>query len=427
MKDSRPFRISRLLGIVAIVACAAGCRSDTGLNAPRVASVDVVAYSKAHEANEDYPVFAIVKAPDGTTVSDVETMWTTSDPGIVTVRATGPQTAMVKGMALGTATISASANGQTGVVQITITPLVVPRPPAHAFLWTPEAGMSDLGLLPGAAESMAMALNDVGQVVGSSGTDANERPFLWTSSNGIVELTGFPPGEFGIATGINNSLEVVGYRWTGTSGGTHAFLWTSSGGVIDLGALPGATTTYARSINNNGVVVGYSGGRPFRWTALRGMEELTIPSTGTGGDATGINDQGQIVGLGNSGNDANQRAVLWGTDGKPIEVTCCFAVAASVNQAGDIAGMFGPGRHAFFWSPASGRTEIGYLPGMSASSAADINDQDQITGTTRAGALDRAFLWSRGSGMSDLGGLPGRESSFGFAINNKGQVVGFAD
>jgi probable HAF family extracellular repeat protein len=424
MKDTPPLRISRFVQATLAVACLSGCRNETGPAAPTIASVDVVAYTRDLLPNVDFPVFAVVKAPDGAIVSDQAITWTTSDVTIATVRATGPQTAMVKGTAIGTATISATANGHAGAVDIAITP-VGPRPDVHAFLWTPDSGMADLGVLPGCTQSIARAINDLTQVVGSCLTVSGLRPFIWTASGGMTELSGFPAAGWANASGIDNSGQVVGSH--STPNGTRAFLWTATDGPIDLGTLPGAQNSYGRAINNNGTVIGQSGGRPFRWTAARGMEELVIPSTVTGALLIGINDQGQIVGQGSSGNDATQRAILWGTDGKATEVMCCFAYAASVNSVGNIAGMVGPGRHAFIWTPTSGITELGTLPGMSAGSADGINDQDQVIGTSRGGALDRAFLWSRASGMRDLGGLPGRASSFGFAVNNRGQVVGYAD
>jgi probable HAF family extracellular repeat protein len=54
-------------------------------------------------------------------------------------------------------------------------------PNFHAFLWTPEKGMQDLGTLPGDAISEALGINNHGQVVGVSFAAgfANPRGFLW--------------------------------------------------------------------------------------------------------------------------------------------------------------------------------------------------------------------------------------------------------
>src|SRR4029453_15544133 len=43
-----------------------------------------------------------------------------------------------------------------------------PPTPAHAFFWTEDAGLEDLGVLPGYPRSSAFAINDLGQVLGNA-------------------------------------------------------------------------------------------------------------------------------------------------------------------------------------------------------------------------------------------------------------------
>src|SRR5919201_330131 len=69
-----------------------------------------------------------------------------------------------------------------------------PAPVARATISAPTP--IDLGTLPGGTSSVARAVSDNGQVVGSSNT---------------------------------------------ASGQTHAFSWTQAGGMVDLGTLPGAS------------------------------------------------------------------------------------------------------------------------------------------------------------------------------------------
>lgn len=60
----------------------------------------------------------------------------------------------------------------------------------HAFAWTSESGMVDLGLLPGdLGSSVATAVSCDGSVIaGTSGWFRSNRAFLWTSATGLVDL-----------------------------------------------------------------------------------------------------------------------------------------------------------------------------------------------------------------------------------------------
>jgi probable HAF family extracellular repeat protein len=105
---------------------------------------------------------------------------------------------------------------------------------AHAFLWTRETGMRDLGALPGDVASFGSAINDDGDVVGGSfDADGNSRAFVWR--NGLMHSLNDPlvapdsPLLPLIATGINSRGEIVGFGVTDT-GDVHAFLATPHNG-----------------------------------------------------------------------------------------------------------------------------------------------------------------------------------------------------
>ena len=124
---------------------------------------------------------------------------------------------------------------------------------AHAFLWTAEDGMIDLGTL-GGTRSYARGINDLGQVVGeSSMATGGAHAFLWTAEGGMIDL-GTLGGARSSAWGINNLGQVVGESSMAT-GGAHAFLWTAEDGMTDLGSLGGLSSA-AYGINNLGQVVG---------------------------------------------------------------------------------------------------------------------------------------------------------------------------
>ena len=82
----------------------------------------------------------------------------------------------------------------------------------------------------------------------------------------------------------------------------------------------------------------------------------------------------------------------------------------------------------FVWSATAGAaeytvTDLGTLPGGSASAAYSINNSGQVVGYSTTSGNNHAFLYSGGT-MNDLGTLPGGDGSSANSINNSGQVVG---
>jgi probable HAF family extracellular repeat protein len=100
---------------------------------------------------------------------------------------------------------------------------------AHAFLWTRDTGMRDLGTLPGDAMSAGLGINNGGEVVGPS-LDASGNPsaFLWRKGvmTGLNQLIPTDSQLYLlIAYGINDVGEIAGYGVDST-GDIHAFLAT---------------------------------------------------------------------------------------------------------------------------------------------------------------------------------------------------------
>jgi len=97
----------------------------------------------------------------------------------------------------------------------------------HAFLWTHETGMRDLGTVQGDVDSAAIGINDIGQVVGVS-LDANFNPraFLRQGQEMIDLNTLIPAGSplyLASACSINAAGEIVGFAFD-SSGNVHAYL-----------------------------------------------------------------------------------------------------------------------------------------------------------------------------------------------------------
>jgi probable HAF family extracellular repeat protein len=137
---------------------------------------------------------------------------------------------------------------------------------ARAFLWDRVAGVMDLGTMKPTDDStsVAIGINDLGQVVGYADTDAGivVHAFRWSSAAGMEDLgsLGTASADRSEAWGINTAGQVVGR--TGTSAGLHGFVWTEAGGMVDLNTVlaPGTTQilVIAQSINDHGEIVGTS-------------------------------------------------------------------------------------------------------------------------------------------------------------------------
>ena len=97
----------------------------------------------------------------------------------------------------------------------------------HAFLWTRERHIQDLGTLPGDADSSGLGINDQGEVVGVS-FDANGVPRAFLRHKGeMVDLNTLvspdSPLYLLFAHGINSRGEIAGFGVNAT-GDVHAFL-----------------------------------------------------------------------------------------------------------------------------------------------------------------------------------------------------------
>src|SRR5690349_4287420 len=166
---------------------------------------------------------------------------------------------------------------------------------ADAPLYTVE----DLGTL-GSVVPNVTGINASGQVSGFVGSGADTRavrlmgPEGWTVVPGLESITS-------AAQGINASGDVTGYAMP--PAGLRAFRYTETTGVLQfIEPMDGGSYTYGMAINASGEVAGY-GDATDGTLSFRSAPASTVaqPLPHLGGAlslACGINDSGQIVGVG---------------------------------------------------------------------------------------------------------------------------------
>jgi probable HAF family extracellular repeat protein len=178
-----------------------------------------------------------------------------------------------------------------------------------AVIWNPWTHkIRELPAFPGDSVAGALAINDYGQVVGTSGSCApispaiGVHPVLW--ENGRVTNLGSLGGvTSNVAYGINNRGQVVGISGLPGDATAHAFFW-QNGTMTDLGTLPGDVFSVAFSINNKSQVVGESCDANFNCRAFLWQNGLMVDlNTLIPPDsslyllsANDLNDRGEIAG-----------------------------------------------------------------------------------------------------------------------------------
>jgi probable HAF family extracellular repeat protein len=213
----------------------------------------------------------------------------------------------------------------------------------NAYLWSGNTTIN-LGTLGGSSnQSAAFGINGSGQVVGYAPVDDSyqtQHAFLWTPTTpggtsgsmqdlgSLAGMPGYPSG----ATAVNGSGQVVGWTASSSAGGNLRGFLYGAGTMYDLGTLAAIggpdTPSEALGLNSSGEVVGFAGdvNDPLSTTSHAWVWVPTQPNSASGqmtdlnslipagsgwvlNRATGINDAGQIVGVGVM-NDQNHGFLL---------------------------------------------------------------------------------------------------------------------
>jgi probable HAF family extracellular repeat protein len=257
----------------------------------------------------------------------------------------------------------------------------------HASLYS-GGSMIDLGTF-GGNQSFGRAINSAGQVAGEADlSSSSTHAFVY--SGGLKTDLGTLGGASSLATGINSSSQVCGWAVT-ASGALHAFLY--SGGVMtDLGTLShnSADTSYANGINDSGQVTGLG--------YINGFQQAYVYSGGV------MTTLGTLGGRQSAGN--------------------------AINALGQVAGnaeLADGSGHAFLYSQGK-MHDLGLLPGSIYSEAFGLNDNGDVVGQSSTFEVQRAMIYTHGA-MADLNSLIDPSAGWflleGDGINDSGQITGY--
>ncbi len=248
----------------------------------------------------------------------------------------------------------------------------------------------DLGTL-GGPESQSVAINNEGQIIGSSTISDGSEPvaFLWED-------------------GIMVPLSVT------------AGLTTSAAAINDKGLIAGAFMTTVQTATLQ---------FPVLWAGETYTQLETLSDTQ--GVAQAVNNLGLVAG--SSITESNNQLLLWQDEmlSSTIPISGGVASASGLNLGGELVGTIEiSANNSFGYLWASGVfTGLGTLDGSS-SRALDINDLGQIVGNSHvSGDISaHAFLWEDGE-MQDLGTLGDviSRTSQANAINNGGVIAGWSE
>ena len=330
----------------------------------------------------------------------------------------------------------------------------------HISRWR-DGVKTDLGALPGGTSSCMQWINERGMVVGGSANGMTDSltgypeavATLW--ENGNIHDLGTLGGNESVAYALNDLGDVVGWASNTVpddfaysvfaSGATqaHGALWRN-GVIQDLGTLGGPDSA-AYFVNERGQIAGESLTNstpnaatgfptqdPFLWQKGRMIDLGSLG--GTNGYPLSLNNRGQVVGQSNLAGDQTYDAFLWGRGVLKDLGTLGgqFSSAYQINDAGDVAGwstltgdqVF----HPFFWKNGV-MLDLGTVGGQPCGYSIGISPAGQVVGASydcNFGGY-HAFLWENGS-IVDLNTLISAGSDMHLvsatSINNRGEIAG---
>src|SRR5215216_5426029 len=341
--------------------------------------------------------------------------------------------------------------------------------------------VEDLGTL-GGSRSYASAINDSGEVVGSSNLagDQNNRAFLY--KDGKMTDLGTLGGTSSEAKGINKSGQVVGWS-DNSSGERRAFIYDSANGMKDLNdSIPadsGWSIYEGAGINDKGQIVASSWGNTqsdpnivcdyWYWSGPAAGAALVLSPTTTGdyevqdlgnlggyySRATSINNSGKVVGFSYADPCGGEQPFFYDESADPKMWGLSMHEASGLNNTGKVVGYTwyftendmdctnNDCHRAVIYDSATKQKQVlgtlgtGDTYGTIGSEAYGINDSGKVVGLSGIGdgfhhwvsgsGPAYGFIYDSTNGMKDLNSLIPADSGWTIhearAINNNGQIA----
>lgn len=278
----------------------------------------------------------------------------------------------------------------------------------HVGLWDREHGIRELGIV----SDGPLAINNAGQVAGMT-VDPNgaRRAFLRSPQAGLVPL-GRQNVKESMACAVNNKGQVVGSFQKGSEP-PHGCIWPNAGGMQDL-TPPDAQGGIAAHVNDSrqilGISVGSAEGRSCFWdlTDPNSVEWIPLPDPG---DYRDLNNGGYVLGemlrpAEEPGEFPEKYAMLWHKEHEPIWLFPLPDLNTGVYHLNDanqvvyseihrsrltrwLPRLFPARKRLFLWDPTRGSTPLDAglrLEKTDRVIVRDLNNQGCVVGFVQSGA-----------------------------------------